>query len=239
MFARALVIGVWCVATAACLGTNLHDTVAQLRPVSMQPDDDDGDGVPNYEDRCRLIRGYTVDGCPMSGQASRDDADFDGVDNHDDRCADESGVGPHGCPAETPGGTKTADTSYVLDRVTSDFPRQFASVAPRGGATMAFSGARTTDVEHGTYVTRFGPFASAEVAHVEYRRLVSALSRAKPSCCALESREVGARTHWSVIASEPAFAKLTMDASVEPSADGYDVVLRVGAIPAVHAQASF
>lgn len=213
---------------SACPGTTWQDAVGELRPISMQPDDDDADGVQNYDDRCRLIRAYTVDGCPITGLASRDDADFDGVANARDRCDDDSGIGPHGCPPKMPGAAKTGDVDYVLDRVTADFPRDFASVAPDNGPTIAFERAHATNVIDGTYTARFGPYATVEVARVELNNLVNELSAANPSCCRMKVVTSERRARWSVTASEPAFRSLALEATVERSATRYDVVLRVG-----------
>ena len=66
------------------------------------PADDDGDGVPNGQDKCPdTPRGVTVysDGCPV-------DLDGDGVPDYLDKCPNTPKgtiVGPNGCPADSDG----------------------------------------------------------------------------------------------------------------------------------------
>ncbi len=55
------------------------------------PKDTDGDGVPDWRDRCDEVPGPKPSGCPP-------DRDRDGFPDVEDKCPDEKGVAPDGCP---------------------------------------------------------------------------------------------------------------------------------------------
>jgi OOP family OmpA-OmpF porin len=67
--------------------------------------DDDGDGIPNGQDRCPLEKGIAeTHGCPVK------DTDGDGVPDHLDRCPNEPGVAENqGCPPKDSDGDGIPD----------------------------------------------------------------------------------------------------------------------------------
>jgi outer membrane protein OmpA-like peptidoglycan-associated protein len=96
------------------------------------PPDDDGDGVPNGQDKCPAVVGTAPDGCPAVDQdqdgvkdaldkcptvaGKRNDgcpldSDDDGLTDDKDQCPTEAGPAPTGCPV------RDADGDGVEDKV--------------------------------------------------------------------------------------------------------------------------
>ena len=83
----------------------------------VNPDDRDGDGLPNVADRCPDVAGprenggcplITATATPVSGPV--EDRDGDGVQDFVDRCPDQAGTGfTEGCPTDV-GGEQPATT---------------------------------------------------------------------------------------------------------------------------------
>ena len=67
--------------------------------------DDDGDGIPNRDDRCPLVAGPAkYEGCPPP------DRDHDGIPDDEDRCPDQPGpAATHGCPDRDHDGVPDAE----------------------------------------------------------------------------------------------------------------------------------
>ncbi len=117
-----------------------------------QPADADGDGVPDYRDKCpNTPKGAKVDenGCEI--QSANGDSDGDGVADSQDKCPDTpkgTKVDQNGCPLPEKQVLKgihfafnsdkiTADSAKVLDEVALTFKRYPSLVAEIGGYTCS------------------------------------------------------------------------------------------------------
>ncbi|MBL0693944.1 OmpA family protein [Comamonas sp. JC664] len=110
-------------------------------PEQCPANDDDGDTVPNGQDRCPLEAGPPEnDGCPDT------DSDGDGVVDREDACPNEAGVAAHrGCPEPKPEPKPEPVTQAPPPEAPSRLPTEHHVQFPVGQSTLSDSERRNLD----------------------------------------------------------------------------------------------